>query len=148
MVRYETLMLAVPEITAEQQSALEAGVEKAVKDVQGSILSFERWGKYRLAYPVRDFGYGVYYLVRFEVPESQKQAIDQALKALLAVKFNELIMRFITAGLAKNSSLAYQRPESLEEAPVREGYSRSRYASEQMNHGEMGTQEPISQEIA
>lgn len=135
MVRYETLILTVPHITAEESSAIQASIEKAVQDAQGNVLSFERWGKYRLSYPLNGVDYGVYFLVRFEVADDAKEGVLETIKTLCAVKYNELIMRFMMTRLAKQGSLAYQRPESLEEAPAREGREgkdgyRNKYAVE------------------
>ncbi len=67
MLRYEALMLVIPEITHDEAKALESQVESVVKNGGGATLSFERWGKYRLAYPVKRNEYGIYFLVRFEV---------------------------------------------------------------------------------
>lgn len=120
MVRYETLFLTVPEITSDEADMLEKQFDKAVADVKGSVLSYERWGKYRLAYPVRRNDYGVYYLMRFEVKDDQKQSLLDALKNLFSVKYVELIMRSVVKRLPANGSLAYQRPESLEEVPTKD----------------------------
>jgi ribosomal protein S6 len=139
MIRYETLILAVPEIATDEVTGLEAGFSKVIKDFNGSLISFERWGKYRLAFPVRGFDYGVYFLARFEVEDEAKGALLDALKIFLAVKHNELVMRFMMTRLAKHASLAYQRPESLEEAPTRDSY-KQKYAAESSEHAasEMG----------
>jgi small subunit ribosomal protein S6 len=121
MVRYETLLLTVPEITADEQSALETQFEKTLKDRQATLVSFERWGKFRLAYPVNKNDYGVYYLARFEtLPNKVAQPLLADIETLLAVKYNELIARHLISRLDSKKSLTYQRPESLEETPTRD----------------------------
>lgn len=120
MVRYETLFLTVPEITTDEANMLEKQFDKAVSDVKGSVISYERWGKYRLAYPVRKNDYGVYYLMRFEVSDEHKQPLLDALKNLFQVKYGELIMRSTIVRLPATGSLAYKRPDSLEEAPSKD----------------------------
>lgn len=120
-LRYEALILAVPEITADESSMLESQFQDVVSKNKGDMLSFERWGKYRLAYEVRKNEYGVYYLTRFEVPSEQKSSeILEKLRQFFAVKHNEIIMRHMFARLDENGSLEYKRPESLEEAPRRD----------------------------
>lgn len=147
MMRYETLVLAAPEVTADEITSLQAGLEKLVKDAKGSLISFERWGKYRLAYPVRNVDYGVYFLARFEVDAPVAGAVVEQIKTLLAVKCNDFVMRFMTSRLATNASLSYQRPESLEEMPARsEGYSRYR-SSERAAQSEEAVSES-TQEVA
>lgn len=117
--RYEILLLAVPEITGEEITSLEKELERVLKTHNGKVLSFERWGKYKLSYPVRKNEYGVYFLSRFEVEGDKAAAVD-AVKTLYAVKFNDIIMRSIISQLPMHAPLTYIRPDSLEEAPTRE----------------------------
>ncbi|HJM68741.1 MAG TPA: 30S ribosomal protein S6 [Candidatus Babeliales bacterium] len=115
--RYETLMLAIPEITNDESKTVEAALEKAVKKTKGSIISYDRWGKYRLAYPIKKNDYGVYYLLRYELPEDIKGEFFDDMKSLFTIKYEGLVMRSMTVQLNPGSSLEYERPESLEETP-------------------------------
>ncbi|RTL06871.1 30S ribosomal protein S6 [Candidatus Dependentiae bacterium] len=114
--RYEVLVLAVPEITQDETKDLEKQLEKVVQKEKGSIISFERWGKYKLAYPVRKKEYGVYFLARFTIPKNQ--AILNEITNVLSVKFETIVMRSAISALDNTTSLEYQRPRSLEEAPI------------------------------
>lgn len=120
MHRYETLILSVPEITTDEISVLQSNFEAIVTQFEGAIISFERWGKYKLAYPVRKHEYGIYFLTRFEVDTKKKDDLLAALAIFFAVKNNELVMRHVITALDSKKSLTYQRPQSLEEVPVRE----------------------------
>ena len=120
MKRYETLFLAVPEITADETNTIESQLEKTVHDLQGNVISYERWGKYRLAYPVRKNEYGVYFLMRFEIEDKNKSKLLNTIHNLFAVKQADLIMRSIVVALEADRSLEYHRPESLEEVPTRD----------------------------
>ena len=71
MNRYEVLILAAPEITEDESRGIEKSVEELVKSVKGDVISFERWGKYKLAYSVRKHEYGVYFLARFAVENAK-----------------------------------------------------------------------------
>jgi len=117
MFRYEILILTIPEITKDEASTLEFQIDKLINSVKGAMISFERWGKYRLAYPVRKNDYGVYFLVRFEVED--KQSIIEELNRLFSVKFSDIVMRNMVSKLDKNQSLEYQKPPSLEDTPKR-----------------------------
>ena len=119
MFRYEVLMLAVPEITQDELKQLEDRLEKTIESFKGTMISFERWGKYRLAYPVKKNDYGVYILARFEINESPTKLLEE-LKTIFAVKLNEIVMRHMITRLDESASLAYNRPHSLEDAPPRE----------------------------
>ncbi len=120
MLRYESLFITVPEITADEASGLEKTLEKAVTDSKGSVISFERWGKYQLSYPIRRNDYGVYYLMRFEVGDDLKDTALAELKKLYSVKLGDLVMRSIIKSLPAKSSLEYKRPDSLEETPTKD----------------------------
>lgn len=119
MMRYETLFLAVPELTNDEFGALESSINKTIQASKGTMISCERWGKYKLAYPVKRNDYGIYGLVRFELEGEDKQQALDSLKTLLTIKHGDSIMRCMTVNLDPSKSLVYNRPESLEEAPAR-----------------------------
>lgn len=119
MLRYETLFLSIPEITSDEVKAIESQLDDTISKAKGNVISFERWGKYKLAYPVRKYDYGVYFLVRFEIDEKDKSVLD-SLAHLLSVKQTDLIMRHLNIKLDPKQSLDYKRPESLEELPTRD----------------------------
>lgn len=120
MVRYETLLVAIPEITADEANNLESNFEKTISQKKASLISFERWGKYRLAYPIRANDYGVYFLARFETPDENIDELLKTVTTLLAVKHNDHVMRHMTCHLKPDAPLSYHRPESLEEVPTRD----------------------------
>ncbi len=117
LARYETLFLTVPEITSDEVAAIESQVQKLVKENQGTFISFERWGKMQLAYPVRNNQYGVYFLTRFEGEIGKVDGLLKAINELFAVKLNTTVMRHLSSSLNPKASLVYQRPPSLEEVP-------------------------------
>jgi len=117
MFRYEVLFLTVPEITKDESEAIKAHFTKVIRTHKGTMLSFDRWGKYRLAYPVGKNEYGVYFLTRFEVEKDQKEALLAEVKNIFVFKFNTLIPKHIIERLNPAASLEYRRPESLEDNP-------------------------------
>lgn len=116
MHRYEALILASPEITKDEATFIETEIGRLSQAVKGNIISFERWGKFKLAYPVKKNEYGVYFLARFEVPAGTEVIED--MKTLFKVKLHESVMRYVICALDPNQSLIYQRPKSLEEVPA------------------------------
>lgn len=118
MARYETLILVVPEITADESTTLEQQFDSLIKKTNGSVLSFERWGKYKLAYPVRKNDYGIYFLGRFETtPQEDLNKVVKDIDNLLSVKYGGLVMRHLTSVLNPKQSLTYLKPDSLEDIP-------------------------------
>ena len=53
MINYETLMLARTEITDDEINALERQMDKMASSHKGKMTLFDRWGKSKLAYPVK-----------------------------------------------------------------------------------------------
>ena len=117
MIRYETLLLTIPEITSDECVIIERFFDNLVKKYNGSIVSFERWGKYRLAYPVRKNEYGVYFLVRFDVNDANMLA---EIKNTFDVKYAREIMRYMTTRLPLSTPLTYKRPESVDDIPAQD----------------------------
>lgn len=136
VARYEVLVLAVPEITADEASMLESQLHSTISHVKGEVLSFERWGKYKLTYQVRKNDYGVYFLMRFDLPKDEKLGVSmEEIRRLLAVKYRDIVMRFIFSVLDPKAPLTYKRPESLEEMPRREAEGTRYGADSQMDMG-------------
>jgi len=71
---YELVMVISPEVAEEEFEAEIDGVSRFVTERGGSIADIERWGKRRLAYPIKHFGEGSYVLSRFKLgPEFGKE---------------------------------------------------------------------------
>lgn len=117
--RYETLFLTVPEITQDESKTIEKQLYALISVSNGSIISFEKWGKYKLAYPVRKYDYGVYFLMRFEIEDDLKRGnLINSIRDFFNVKHTELVMRHVIVRLNPKASLAYKKPDSLEEVPT------------------------------
>lgn len=117
MQRYETLILAVPEITNDESNEIEKAFDKKIRELGGSIVSYDRWGKFQIAYPIRRNDYGVYYLARFEVPQDKNLQVLNDLNELIAIRFHDVVMRHMNTQLPADAPLNYKRPLSLEETP-------------------------------
>jgi small subunit ribosomal protein S6 len=118
MTRYETLLLATPEVTGDEISLVEKHLDTIAKKAGGSVISYEKWGKYRLAYPVKHNDYGVYVLARFEIGDEKKQTAIEEIRTMCDIKYPHFVMRHMTTRLEPKVSLEYIKPESLEDAPA------------------------------
>jgi small subunit ribosomal protein S6 len=116
MTKYEYLMLATPGITGDEASGLEKQFQDLLKKFEGNFVSFDRWGKCRLAYPVKHHDYGVYYMARFEM--TQPQEFLKELKLVLDVRYNDLVMRTATVKVATQAFSDF-RPDAVEDIPTR-----------------------------
>lgn len=112
--RYEALVLVPTESTNEDISMIERQIDEICTKAEGSMISFDRWGKYQLCFPVRKHSYGIYLLARFEMPQAKAPVTIKAIDTLLKVKHSELVMRYVISKLNPKASLEYEKPESLD----------------------------------
>lgn len=117
MVRYETLLLTTPELSTELAEQLESQLEAVLREHGGVLLSYDRWGKYYLAFPVEKNDYGIYFLARFELDPARKTEALEAIRLFYAVRHAETVFRHVTKALDMEAPLMYARPQSLEEIP-------------------------------
>lgn len=113
MKNYETLMLARTEITDDEISSLERKLDKIVSSCKGKMTIFDKWGKYKLAYPVKKNVYGIYLLSRCQIPADQVDSFFKEVDTLFRIKYNELVMRHVTVRLAEDVPSSYKYPEPV-----------------------------------
>lgn len=116
--QYETLLLTRTETTDDELATIESYFEKAAKNGKGSLASFEKWGKYQLAYPVKKNSYGVYALARYELPKEGVKAIHAEIESFLKIKCTEVVLRHVTVALKEGATSTYQKPEPIDTSAV------------------------------
>ena len=114
MQRYETLLLARIEATEDDLSMVEKHFDQLLSDAQGTLDSFDRWGKYRLAYPIKKDNHGVYILVRYQIPENRISNMLVEIDRFMKIKCNNIIMRYVNIKLDPHASSTYIKPEPMD----------------------------------
>jgi len=114
MIRYESLLLAKTQSTDDDFGMVEREFDKIISESHGTLTSFDKWGKYKLAYPVDGSSHGLYILVRYQLAEKEVAEFSKKLTQLLMIKCNEVVVRYTTIRLAPNAPVTYQRPEPLD----------------------------------
>lgn len=79
MNKYEVMVIVKP----AEEEAINATIEKIealIARVGGTVEKVDRWGKRRLAYPVKKFIDGFYVLVNFESVPAEIKEIDRVMK--------------------------------------------------------------------
>lgn len=79
MNKYEVMVIVKP---AEEElvNATIEKVEALIARVGGTVEKVDRWGKRRLAYPVKKFTDGFYTLINFEAAPAEIKEIDRVMK--------------------------------------------------------------------
>lgn len=114
MLRYETLFLARTELTDDEASMIEKNLERLVQDAQGKLDSFDKWGKYRLAYSVNKSSQGVYILARYQAPNANVAKLVHELDQFLKLKCNETVLRHVNIKLKPNAPATYIKPDTVD----------------------------------
>ena len=90
---YELVLIINPEIAEEQFEATVDNVNRFVTEKGGAVSDIERWGKRRLAYPIKHCAEGHYVLARFKL----KPAFGKELEANLGI--SEEVLRHLLVRL-------------------------------------------------
>ncbi|MFA5306574.1 MAG: 30S ribosomal protein S6 [Candidatus Babeliales bacterium] len=114
MQRYETLLLVKTEISEDDLSMIERQIDQVVSSAEGVMETFDKWGKYRLAYPVRKNTHGIYALTRYKLPATQASRILKEINQFIKIKCNDLIMRHVTAVLRADAPISYAKPDPID----------------------------------
>lgn len=112
--KYETLILAHPQITADELSAIENFFVTVSTDAKGDLLNFDKWGKYRLSYAIKKNDYGIYILARYELPTDNRSSIFKDIETFFKIKCNETVMRYVTKKLSASAPKAYRFPDPID----------------------------------
>lgn len=113
-LQYETLILAPTEITDDEVSTIESLFDKVCSEGQGKLASFDKWGKFQLAYPVKSNSYGVYILARYELPKDSASQALSSIDTFIRLKCGDFIMRHMNVKLDGPAAAAHFKPDSLD----------------------------------
>jgi len=71
---YELVLIINPDVAEETLEATLDNLGKYITDTGGTVSNIDRWGKKKLAYPIKHFLEGQYVLTQFKMsPASGKQ---------------------------------------------------------------------------
>ena len=77
---YELVLIISPEVVEERFDATIDDVSRFITGKGGVISDVERWGKRRLAYPIRHFEEASYVLARFKLKPGQNKELEANLE--------------------------------------------------------------------
>lgn len=90
MANYEAMFIVNPNVNEEQKKEITAHLNDAILKNQGEVVSAAVWSeKRKLAYPIKKFHEGIYYLINF------KAEPGSILKLKQVYKLNESIIRLL-----------------------------------------------------
>ena len=77
---YELTIVIAPEASEEQLEASVESISRYVTDRGGSVSDVQRWGKRKLAYPIKHFIEGYYILFQFKMKPQDGRELENTLR--------------------------------------------------------------------
>ncbi len=90
---YELTVVFSPEITEEDINTAIERVSQFITQKGGEIIEVNRWGRRRLAYPIKNFREGDYVLTRLKLQPSKAKELETNLRSW------EQVLRYLLARL-------------------------------------------------
>jgi small subunit ribosomal protein S6 len=91
--KYEVFFIVDPDLPDSDLKSLETRLNEIVSREGGIVLSYNSWGKKKLAYPVKKRSRGHYFLMEFAGGQSIPGELERNLK------IDERVLKFITVKL-------------------------------------------------
>jgi len=99
MLRYETIFFTDPTLPDDEVEELIKTYEQLITTAGGKVLKVERWGKRRLAYPVKRFEEAFYVLMVIESPAEFLKDLDRR------YRLNDRVLRHLTVRVENEAQL-------------------------------------------
>lgn len=93
MRKYETFFIMDPDLPDEMTSAADEKIRGIVTAQGGMVISYEPWGKKRLAYPVKKRSRGLYILMEYAGGPTLVAELERNMR------LDERVLKFITVKL-------------------------------------------------
>ena len=86
---YELVFIVHPEVADEALDPIISNVTQYVTGKKGTVIEVARWGRKRLAYPIKHLMEGNYVLIRFNLDPAANKELETNLK------ISEKIIRYL-----------------------------------------------------
>lgn len=77
---YELIFILKPDLTEEKLESAIENVKKFITGKSGAITDLQKWGKRRLAYPIKHTAEGIYILVKFQAKPNVNRELEKILR--------------------------------------------------------------------
>lgn len=93
MRKYELAYIADPELDEQSLASLEEKIVAWIQAAGGQVDKTDRWGKRRLAYPIKKRTDGIYVILSLQLPPRGGLAIERELR------LSEQVLRYMITSL-------------------------------------------------
>jgi small subunit ribosomal protein S6 len=125
MPHYEILYIISNQYAEDELKPIVGKASKMIEDNGGKITMGEEWGKKRLAYPIKNFRYGYYYLAEFDAPNESIKKINDLFRMS-----NEILRHMIVTKKVKTAE-EIRREEVISKKIATKAAAQEKIKSEQ-----------------
>ena len=111
---YESVTIVNSSLNEDTLNRIIGRYEELIKKQGGSLRETIRWGKRRLAYPIKKFQYGYYIIFEFESASGLISELEHE------YRLNEHILRFMTLHKDKKALLAEEQKKAQDAIQAKE----------------------------
>jgi small subunit ribosomal protein S6 len=111
MKSYETGLLIAPNLSEEDTEQVITQLAEVISQRAGKLVKQERWGKRRLAYPIKRFGEAFYVFLHYEGNPDIPLELERRFKQ------SDTVLRYLT--LQKDTQEAVRKKRKKEKAAER-----------------------------
>ncbi len=117
MSRYELMFIISPKVKEADMRPAADQIQKMITTGGGKIVEELDWGKKKLAYPIKSYRHGFYYVISFDTDAATVQKLDSNLKQ------NDDLLRYLLIKLEPSAvrALTAQKKRALEHPEEAEG---------------------------
>ncbi len=108
MKHYETGVIIAPSLSDEQIEEQISQMTELITSMKGNLLREERWGKRKLAYPIKRFTNGYYLFLDYEARPEVAAELERRFRQ------SDLILRYMTVKKGTISALKKKKPKEVE----------------------------------
>jgi small subunit ribosomal protein S6 len=116
---YETLYIVRPDLGEEDTKRVQEKLREIILAHEGEIFKFDKWAERELAYEIRHYTKGIYYIIVYKALPTVVADLETNFRLL-----NDEVLRFMTVKIKEDAVKKEQRvssPESEETQIPSEG---------------------------
>ncbi len=103
---YELLYIIANKYTEEEIKPIAENVNKIIGAAGAKITFSQEWGKKKLCYPIKHFGFGYYNLLEFDCPGAGLESINRSLRMSNEILRHLIVVKPVKSELNIKKDLA------------------------------------------
>lgn len=96
---YETLYVVRPDIKDEELAKIQQRLNETLAAYEGEIIKSDKWAQRELAYEIKNYTRGVYYIIVFRALPGAVAELERHLRF-----YNSDVLRFMTVTISENAA--------------------------------------------